>query len=358
MKELRVLVLGKLVPSALSILKEAGGEDCVLEHPRETAVDEAEMEKLLNGRFAVISEPLDKISSQLMDKCSTLRVVSNRAVGFDNVDLAEATSRGILVSNTPGVLDNATADLAFTLLLACARRIVEADRYVRDGHWQGYNSDLLLGPDLWGKTLGVIGMGRIGTAFAMRARAFGLKVIYTRSGGRDSDASTLDEKDESIKKMTDGVKVSLDELLERSDFISIHCPLSDSTRKLIGERELAKMKPDCILVNTSRGPVVDQEALVRCLQDGKIRGAGLDVFENEPHVPEELKKMDNVVLAPHIGSACIDTRRIMSEMAAQSIVDAFNQKKPAQLLNPEAWDEFVQRFAATGCSTAKSNSNG
>lgn len=329
MKKLKVLVLGQLVDRLAERLASVAEVEYV---DREEPLAEDTIKAHLQNKDAVVSEPLDTVSSGVMDACRGLRIIANRAVGFDNVQIPEATRRGILVTNTPGVLDAATADLAMALLLATARRICEADRYVRDGQWSGFKSDLMLGPDLWGKTIGIIGMGRIGKAFAARVKPFGLKIIYTR-------LSPPDDKDPQLAAELGAVRVELDELLKAADFISIHCPLNPQTRNLIGPRELDLMKSDAIIINTARGAIIDEKALVAHLVQGKIRGAGLDVFSNEPDVPGELIPLDNVVLLPHIGSACFETRFRMSELAVESIIDAFSGKRPAHLVNPDAWNE-------------------
>lgn len=329
----QVLVLGNLPKECSAKLQKVA---TVTEHYRENSLNPEKMIELLADKDAVISEPLDHLTPEILDQCTRLLVVSNRAVGFDNVNLKEATKRGVLVSNTPGVLDAATADLAFALFLAVTRRIVEADKYVRSGKWSGYRSDLLLGPDIYGKTMGIVGMGRIGKAFAQRARAFGMKIIYTRF-------SDPDQKDREYQQELSATRVTLEELLENSDFVSLHCPYTKETHHLLGKAELNKMKPDSILINTARGKVVDENALVAHLEAGRIFGAGLDVFENEPHVPETLKKLDNVVLAPHIGSACVDTRRKMTEMSVDAILNAFNGQKPVNLLNQDAWDIYLNK---------------
>ncbi len=304
-----------------------------VEMDREEAFSQEEMIRLLQGYDAVLSEPLDLITPDVMDACPDLKMISNRAVGFDNVNVAEATKRGILVCNTPGVLDDATADLAFALLLACTRRICEADRYVRAGKWQGFQSDLMLGPDLQGKTCGIIGMGRIGKTFAIRAKAFGLNLVYCRFSAKD-------DTDQKLEKEFGAKRLDMVDLLCQSDFISVHCPLNKATTKLIGKKELALMKKDAVLINTSRGAVIDQMALLRHLQESKSFAAGLDVFEDEPNVPEEFFTLENVVLTPHIGSACIQTRQNMSMLAAQAIIDAFSGSKPKHLLNEPAYDNF------------------
>ena len=249
---LNVLVLGNLQEKASSKL---GKVATVKSHYRDKSLPEKEMIDLLSGFDAVISEPLDRISPTVMSRCPKLKMISNRAVGYDNVDLKEASQRGILVTNTPGVLDAATADLAFALLLAVARRIVEADKYIRDGHWKGFKSDLMLGPDIYGKTVGIVGLGRIGKAFADRAKAFGLNIIYTRF-------SDNPEKDNQLKNELGARRVDLETLLKESDFVSLHCPYNKDSHHLIGQKELNMMKSDAVLINTARGKVIKMDIFV------------------------------------------------------------------------------------------------
>lgn len=329
MKKINVLVLGDLIDELADRLEKVAEVEYV---SRDDGLAQDVLLSHLKDKHAVISEPLDAISPDVITACAELKMVANRAVGFDNVPIPEATKRGIIVTNTPGVLDAATADLAMALLLATTRRICEADRYVRAGKWSGFKSDLMLGPDLDGKTIGIIGMGRIGKAFAKRARAFGLNIIYTRMSQRDGT-------DEKLRAELGARRVELDELLTTSDFISIHCPLNAQTRGSIGQRELDMMKPSCVLINTARGAIIDEQALVSHLVQRKILAAGLDVFAQEPNVPKELFELANVVLLPHIGSACFETRFRMSELAVESIISAFSGKRPHNLVNPEAWDE-------------------
>ena len=256
----------------------------------------------VDGCDALLCLLTDRIDAEFLAKAKQLRIVANMAVGTDNVDLAAARARGIAVSNTPDVLTDATADLAFALLLGAARRIAWADRYVRGGGFVGWRPDVGIGLDVTGRTLGVVGYGRIGRAVAERARGFRMDVIWHGRGGG----------------------VSLDELLERSDFVSLHVPLTDQTRHLIGERELRRMRPHALLVNTARGPIVDEAALVRALREGWIAGAGLDVFEREPRLSPGLADLPQVVLAPHLGSATTATRARMAEVAAENIVAALH----------------------------------
>ncbi|HEY9789804.1 MAG TPA: D-glycerate dehydrogenase [Candidatus Obscuribacterales bacterium] len=283
---------------------------------------------------ALVSVIEDRIDDELLAAHPKLKVVANVAVGFDNVDVPAATKRGVLICNTPGVLDQTTADLGFALLLAVARRVVEADKFVREGKWMRWTSNLMLGTDLRGKTLGIIGLGRIGKEMALRAIACGMKIIYHQR----HQATPLVEKGLQARL------VPMEELLRESDVISIHCPLSKETRHLIGRDQFALMKPGCILINTARGAIVDEPALVQALQEGTLKGAGLDVFENEPSVPEELLKMDNVVLAPHMGSASVETRWAMATLAADGVLSALGGALPANAVNPEVWPHFYKRL--------------
>ena len=334
MSSVSVLVLGLLHKDAARML--SGFADFE-EFERENPIEESKLVSLLKEHDAVIAEPLDQLTPEVIKNCPRLKMVSNRAVGYDNVNIDFASQNGILVTNTPGVLDAATADLAIALLLAVSRRLVEADKYVRDGHWQGFKNDLMLGPDLFGKTIGIVGLGRIGLAFARRARAFGLNIIYTRE-------ASIDKKDESYQKELNACRVSFEDLLTRSDFISLHCPYNKATHHLIGDKELKRMKPNAILINTSRGRIIDQPALIKHLEAGNLFGAGLDVFADEPAVPDALKRMNNVVLTPHIGSACTETRQAMTNMAVEAVIEAYSKRKPQNLVNQTAWNKFVSRL--------------
>jgi lactate dehydrogenase-like 2-hydroxyacid dehydrogenase len=290
-----------------------------------------ELAKNIADADAVLCYLDDRFDAQVMDKAPTLKAIANVAVGYDNIDVPEATNRGILVFNTPGVLTDATADLSIALLLDAARRLSESDRYVRNGKWKGWTPDLMLGQALRGKTLGIVGMGRIGEAVAHRACAFGMKIIYTRRGNEENDARLLH---------TYGAdRVSLGELLKNADAISVHCPLNQETRHMIGKSEFAGMKKNCILVNTARGAVIDQDALIDALRNRQIAAAGLDVFQDEPNVPQALIEMENVVLAPHIGSATIETRTAMTDLAADGLISAFSGAVPFNTINREAWSK-------------------
>lgn len=331
---MNVLVTGILSEKAAQRLNQIATVDT---YESDDALSEEQVVARLDGKNALVCLLGDKINAQLLDKCPDLKLVANVAVGYDNIKVADATARGVLITNTPGVLDNATADLAFGLLLSAARRIGESDRFVRAGKWQGWSRGLMLGQELNGKTLGIIGMGRIGKAFAKRAQAFGLKIIYTKKSSDQSEESKL-------KESFDADKLDLDSLCERSDFISIHCPLTPATHHLVGSAQFAKMKSHCVLVNTSRGAVIDEAALVEALSTNRIAAAGLDVFEREPEVSPGLLKLENVVITPHIGSASQETRDAMDELAISGLISAFENKCPKNAVNPEAWDAFVKRL--------------
>jgi glyoxylate reductase len=274
---------------------------------------------------AIICLLTDRIDAQLIDGARRLRVISNVAVGYDNIDVEAATKRGIPVGHTPGVLTETTADLAWALMLAVARRIVEAERFVRDSRWRTWDPNLLLGHDVHGATLGIIGFGKIGRAVARRARGFGMRLLY----------ATRSDPDEHL----DGAeRVELDALLRASDFVSIHAPLTPETRHMIGEDQLRLMRPTAILVNTARGSIVDQAALVRALVDGTIGGAGLDVAEVEPVPPgDALIRAPNTVLLPHIGSASHATREKMATMAVDNALAGLRGERLPNVINPEVY---------------------
>lgn len=271
----------------------------------------------------------DRVDDELLDRAPRLKVVANYAVGYDNIDVPACTARGVLVTNTPGVLTETTADLAFALILAAARRLVEADKFLRAGKWKTWGPTLLLGQDVYGATLGLVGLGRIGAAVARRARGFNMKVLYYSR-----------HRQEALEKELGVEYVSFDELLRRSDFISIHVPLTAETRHLFNAEAFAKMKPTAVLVNTARGPIVDEAALYAALKTGRIAAAGLDVMDPEPPSPDNpLLTLNNVILLPHIGSASIATRTRMATMAAENAAAALRGELPPNLVNPEAWEK-------------------
>jgi lactate dehydrogenase-like 2-hydroxyacid dehydrogenase len=318
-----VLVTKRIFPEAVELLRRHAEVDYV---DSDDGLSPEELEARSRGKQGIVSQLTDKFTAERIERLEGVRVIANVAVGFDNVDLAAATRQGILVTNTPDVLTDTTADLTFALLLAAARRIVEAHRFVHSGKWRRWTIDLLAGRDVHHKTLGIFGMGRIGQAVARRAAGFSMRVLY-------HDARRAPEALERELSLEFTDKLGL---LRESDFVTLHVPLNDSTRKLIGAAELREMKPSAILVNTSRGPVIDEAALAQALADRVIAAAGLDVFESEPHVHPLLLELENVVLAPHIGSASIDTRRKMSLLAAENALAALAGRRPPNLLNPEA----------------------
>jgi glyoxylate reductase len=271
----------------------------------------------------------DNIDARFLEACAAstprLKMVANMAVGFNNIDVEAATRLRIAVSNTPGVLSDTTADLAFALLMATARRIPEAERFLRAGKYKGWGPLLFCGAEVHGSTLGLIGAGRIGKLMSKRASGFEMKVIYF-------DVNRMPAEDEEKYHMT---YMPMDEVLQLADFVSVHTPYMPSTHHLISERELKLMKPTAILINTARGPIVNEKALVQALQMNMIAGAGLDVFENEPAVEPELLTMENAVLLPHIASASLNTRTLMATMASDNIVAHYHGQPPPNILNPE-----------------------
>jgi glyoxylate reductase len=272
----------------------------------------------VRGVSGIVSLLTDRIDGEVMDAAGpTLKVISNYAVGFDNVDLEAAKARGITVTNTPGVLTETTADLTWALLMAAARRIAEGDRFTRSGQWKGWDPLQLLGVDVFGKTLGIIGFGRIGVSVAKRAVGFKMRILYT-------DVCPFPDREAE----TGARFVTLDELLRESDFISIHSPLTPETRHLINRDAFQKMKPTAVLVNAARGPIVDEVALVEALREGRIFAAGLDVYEREPQLAPGLADLPNVVLVPHLGSASRETRAKMAELAAKNLVLVLQGKEP------------------------------
>jgi glyoxylate reductase len=288
--------------------------------PKKTIIEKA---KDVDALATLLS---DKIDAEVFDAAPKLKMIAQLAVGFDNVDVQEATKRGIYVSNTPEVLTDTTADFAWTLLMALARRVVEADKYVRMGKWKvGWHPAMLQGRDVYGATMGIVGAGRIGYAVAKRATGFSMKILFY-----DVIPRPEMEKDFGAKK------VDLDELLKQSDFVSVHVPLMKETHHLINAEKLRLMKKTAYLINNSRGPVVDEKALYEALNEGRIAGAGLDVFEQEPtSLANPLLKLDNVVVAPHISSASYETRSKMAEMVADNLIAFFEGKKPPNLINPD-----------------------
>ncbi|MCL0039160.1 D-glycerate dehydrogenase [Dehalococcoidia bacterium] len=319
----KVYISQRIFEEALDILSKEGIDYEMNEGAR---LSKEELIKRMAGMDGLICLLSDRIDSEVLASNPNLKVIANVAVGYDNIDVDAATKQGVMVTNTPGVLTETTADLAFALLLGVARRIVEADKFTRAGRYEGW--ELIqphLGVDIYGKTLGIIGMGRIGTAVAKRAnRGFDMKILYCD-----------ERKNEEAEKELGAESVEFDKLLEQSDFISIHTPLTEKTRHMFSTEQFKRMKENACLINTARGPVVDEGALVKALKDGEIKGAGLDVYEEEPKIHPELAKLDNVILLPHIGSASVETRTTMATMAVKNMVAGLNGKQPPNLVNKE-----------------------
>ena len=288
----------------------------------------AEVLRRVADKDGLICLLTEKIDDELLAAAPRLRSVANIAVGYDNIDVDACTRRNVAVSNTPGVLDETTADFAWTLLMAIARRLIEGDALARSGEWRGWNLDQLCGADVWGKTLGLLGFGRIGRAVARRASGFGMRIIY-------NDAVRAPREIEVQLNAEYGER---DDVLKEADFLSVHVPLLPDTRGLIGPRELALMKPTAFLINTSRGPVVQEAALIAALEQRHIAGAALDVFEREPQIGHGLLR-PNVVLAPHLASASLETRTRMATMAADNTIAFFEGRQPPNILNPSVWKQ-------------------
>jgi glyoxylate reductase len=316
----RVFLTRQLPPAVMERLER---ESDFAWHREDRVATKTEVITAMRGRDALLCTILDRVDGELLDACPGLKVVANFGVGFNNIDVAAATVRKIPVTNTPGVLTDATADMTFALLLAVARRLGEGERIVRAHKWTGWEPLQLLGADVSGATLGILGFGRIGQAVARRAKAFGMRVIYwNRSASHKSDESGA-------------TQVSFEEVLRQSDFVSLHVAYNSQTHHLLGEPQFALMKPAAFVINTSRGAVIKEAALVRALQAKQIAGAALDVFEREPQLAPGLVGMENVVLAPHLGSATIGTRTKMGMIAADNLMAVCAGRCPPNCVNPE-----------------------
>jgi glyoxylate reductase len=318
----RIFATWPMEDAARAVLDPVGAVET---SPTEDELPEEELTRRLREADAVIPMGAHRVSAAAIAAAPRLRVIAVAAVGYNLIDVAAATPRGILVTNTPGVLTETTADLAWTLMLGTARRVVECDRLVRSGRWKGVTWSLMLGDDVHGRTLGIIGFGRIGKAIARRAQGFGMRVLYhCRRPDLEADGLHAAYRTKA-------------ELLREADFVVLAVPLTPETRRLVGEAELRLVKPTAILVNVARGPVVDEAALVEALRAGRLAGAGLDVFEEEPRVHPGLLDLDQVVLTPHIGSASRATRLAMATRAAENCLAALRGERPPNLVNPEAW---------------------
>lgn len=321
----RIFVTRSLPGDALENIKDRFD---VTVYPLDRTITKDELITYLKDADALISMLSDPIDKEVIDAGEKLKVIANYAVGYNNIDVEAATNRSIAVVNTPDVLTEASADLAWALLLAVSRRLIEGDTMTRAGRFRGWAPELLLGVPVYGQTLGIIGAGRIGQAVARRAKGFGMRILY-------HNRNRLPEQVERDLGMN---YASLDELLKESDFVSLHCPLTAETRHLIGPRELKMMKSTAVLINTARGPVVDEHALLDALRKKLIFGAGLDVFEREPLLTPGLADLPNVVLTPHIGSADTRTRLAMVDMILNDITAVLENKRPKNLVNPEVWE--------------------
>ncbi|HEY0702040.1 MAG TPA: D-glycerate dehydrogenase [Candidatus Acidoferrales bacterium] len=323
MERPKILATRLFYPAARSVLEKAGEVDYwtgAEEMPR------AELLKRVADKDALVCVLTEKVDAELLAAAPKLRIAATVSVGYDNIDVAACTAKKVIATNTPGVLDDTTADLAWALMLAIARRLVEGDALVRTGQWPGFAIDQLLGGDVYGKTLGIIGFGRIGQCVARRALGFQMRVIY--SGSR--------RVANEVEKELNASFVSQDELFREADFVSLHVPLTPATRHLISGENLDKMKRTAFLVNTSRGPVVDEEALAEALESKKIAGAALDVFEHEPKIHPKLLARRDVILTPHIGSATVETRTRMMVVAANGVAEFLAGQTPANALNKDA----------------------
>jgi glyoxylate reductase len=324
---MRVLITSRIPKEVISIVER---EHQIEMNELDQPMDRLDIMKCIQDKEGLLCTISDRIDEELLARAPSMKMIANYGVGFDHIDLDAATRRGIPVSNTPGVLTDATAELAFALILAVARRVIEGDQRTRRGAFRFWAPLLFLGRQVTGKTLGIIGFGQIGRAVAKRAAGFDMRVLYH---GRK-------RADQSVEQMFSAEYRGLEGLLKESDFVSLHVPLTEQTRHLIGSRELSIMKPSAYLINTSRGPVVNESELVIALQEKTISGAGLDVYENEPELAPELIDLPNVVLLPHVGSATLETRTKMAEMAAENLIAGLKGRVPPNCLN---------------CSSIKSN---
>ncbi len=320
-----VLVTRRIPHESIRMLESACGVVDV--NPHDRAMTRREFLEAVKGRDGLLCLLTEDINDEVLDISPGLRGVAIYAVGYNNIDVDACTRRGIPVSNTPDVLTDTTADIAWALMFATARRVAEGDRFVREGRFTGWGPLLMLGSDITGKTLGIVGGGRIGTATAVRAAGFSMPVVYTSRN-----------RNETIERLGAQYR-SLDDLLRESDFVSVHVPLTPETTHLIGARELEMMKPTAFLINTTRGPVVDEKALVNALRDGAIAGAGLDVFEREPELEPGLVDLENVVMLPHVGSGTVTTRIRMGNMAAANLIAMVSGEDPPNCVNPE-WKQY------------------
>ena len=319
---LKVLITRKIFDEAIAMIKKHFDME---DNQRDVAFSPEELVRRLRGKAGTIILLTDRIDEAVLSQCPDLKIVSNIAVGHNNIDVQACTRHKVMVTNTPGVLDDTTADFTWTLLLATARRLIEADQHLRSSQWNGWKLMEFLGSDVHHKTLGICGLGRIGQGVARRAKGFDMQILYT----------DLVRAPQSVEKELGATFVDKKTLLAQSDFVTLHVPLGPQTAYYISAPDLNFMKPTAILINASRGPVVDEKALVQALKEGKIAGAGLDVYEREPEVEPALLSMKNVILAPHIASASYETRLRMAMMAAENLIAGLTGKRPPNLVNKE-----------------------
>jgi glyoxylate/hydroxypyruvate/2-ketogluconate reductase len=320
-----VLITRKTFDQAVAMIQQYFE---VEENTNDISLSPSVLTERLQGKAGVISLLTDRIDESLLSHCPGLRIVSNIAVGYNNIDVDACTHRRVMVTNTPGVLDDTTADFTWALLLAAARRVVEADQYLRSSQWKGWGLTQFLGQDIHHKVLGICGLGRIGQGVARRAKGFDMQILYT----------DVNRVASSIEETLGTHFVDKKTLLSESDFVTLHLPLTSQTTHYLSVAEFGLMKSTAILINASRGPVMDEKALVQALKEGRIAGAGLDVYEKEPEVDPGLVPLKNVVLAPHIASASYETRLRMATMAAENLVAGLTGKRPPNLVNPEVME--------------------
>ncbi|MEW6332034.1 MAG: D-glycerate dehydrogenase [Pseudomonadota bacterium] len=319
----QILVTREVFPETLEYLARHFEVET---NPSDTPFTKAELAERLSGKDGALITLTERIDAELLARCPKLKAVCNIAVGFNNIDLKACQARGVMATNTPGVLDDSTADFTWALILATARRVTEAEQYLRAGHWTGWKLKQFLGTDVHHATLGILGMGRIGQAVARRARGFDMTVLYHKSRRLSAE----------VEKSCHAAYVDMDELLARADILTIHTPYSPATHHLLGAAQFAKMKPGAILIHAARGGVIDDAALLEALKRGPLAAAGLDVFENEPVLHPDFLKLSNVVLTPHIASSSEATRRRMAMLAAENLVAALTTGKPPNLLSVPA----------------------
>jgi glyoxylate reductase len=323
MDRFKIFVTRRIPQAGIDLLRRVADVEI---NPVDAPLPRKQLLEKAAGCDGVMGLLTDRIDAEFFDAARNLKGYANYAVGFDNIDVAEATRRKLPVSNTPGVLTNATAECAWALIFSVARRVTETDRIMRSGAWTGWGPMQFIGGDISGKTLGIVGAGRIGTATALMSRGFGMNVLYTSSSNR---------KNGVLESEINAKLVSFDQLLTQSDFISIHTPLTPQTRHLFDASAFSRMKKTAYLVNTARGPIIKEDDLVAALRAGEIAGAGLDVFENEPAMAPGLAQLDNVVVLPHIGSATASSRTDMATLAARNLIAMLKGQKPETCLNPE-----------------------